>query len=226
MTNRLKMPLLAKFEVGTFLRISKFKRLTLFEGMAWPVHYNLSIHSGGFMVAMYAETLFNAVVDWETVMKENEKRLHSFIRKRVNNFADVDDLFQTTWLEVLVNKARYKGNSRPESWVFGIAMNLVKIYYKDSRIRAVTAAPEEALEQESKITDEPEIILEGRERLMLAIQKFSTMPVEYQKLLKVLVENDVGYQELADSLAIPIGTVRSRLSRLRAFLKKELKWEG
>ena len=178
------------------------------------------------MVAMYAETLFNAVVDWETVMKENEKRLHSFIRKRVNNFADVDDLFQTTWLEVLVNKARYKGNARPESWVFGIAMNLVKIYYKDSRIRAVTAAPEEALDQESKITDEPEIILEGRERLMLAIQKFSTMPVEYQKLLKVLVENDVGYQELADSLAIPIGTVRSRLSRLRAFLKKELKWEG
>jgi len=178
------------------------------------------------MVAMYAEQLFNTIIDWETVMKETEKRLHSFIRKRVNNFADVDDLVQTTWLEVLLNKARYKGHSRPETWIFGIAMNLVKIYYKDSRIRAMTASPEDALDQESNATDEPDAILEGREKLMLAIQKFSAMPEEYQALLKVLVENDIGYQELADYLAIPIGTVRSRLSRLRVFLKKEMKWEA
>ena len=178
------------------------------------------------MVAMYAEQLFHAVIDWEYVMKQTEKRLHSFIRKRVNNFADVEDLVQTTWLEVLLNKPRYKGHSKPETWIFGIALNLVKIYYKDSRIRAMTHAPEDVLDQEFKMTDEPEVILAGKERLMIAIQKFALMPKEYQQLLKVLVENDIGYQELADHLNIPIGTVRSRLSRLRVFLKKEMKWEA
>ncbi|NIG12929.1 sigma-70 family RNA polymerase sigma factor [Pantoea sp. Al-1710] len=178
------------------------------------------------MVALYADMIEHVLIDWETVMKETEKRLHNFIRKRVSNFADVDDLVQTTWLEVLIHKGRFKGHARPETWIFGIAMNLVKIYYKDSRLRAYNTAPVESMENEHNPKDEPEIILEGRKNLSLAIENFKKMPEEYQKLLTVLIENDVGYQELADTLSIPIGTVRSRLSRLRAFLKKEMRWEA
>jgi len=178
------------------------------------------------MVAMYAEARHFAVMDWHVVMLKTEKRLHNFIRKRVSNFADVDDLVQTTWLEVLVHKHRFKGHARPETWIFGIALNLVKIYYKDSHLRAVTSSPEEALDHESNAKDEPHNIVTSQKRLMEAIENFSRMPQEYQRLLKVLVENDIGYQELADHLNIPIGTVRSRLSRLRMFLKKEMQWEA
>jgi len=178
------------------------------------------------MVAMYAEVIEKAMIDWETVMLNTNQRLHNFIRKRVWNFADVDDLVQTTWLEVLVHKNRFKGHARPETWIFGIALNLLKIYYKDSRLSALTATFEDAADNESIPKDEPDNIFEGRQSLMLAIEKFALMPAEYQKLLKVLVENDIGYQELADRLSIPIGTVRSRLSRLRTFLKKEMKWEA
>jgi len=176
------------------------------------------------MVAMYASLYETQMIDWETLMIETEKRLHNFIRKRVSNFADVDDLVQTTWLEVLVHKHRFKGTAKPESWVFGIAMNLVKIYYKDSHLRAITATHENALDQESNRKDEPDYIHEGHEHLKKAVEKYQEMSVEYQRLMKVLVENDVGYQELADRLAIPIGTVRSRLSRLRVYLRKELNW--
>jgi len=179
------------------------------------------------MVAIKAdESMWCPIIDWPSIMVETQKRLHSFIRKRVSNFADVDDLFQTTWLEVLVNRGRFNGRSRPETWVFGIAMNLIKNYYLDSRTRALRATHVDMLDNESIEKDEPEIILAGREALMDAVGKFSKMPKEYQRLLKVLVENDVGYQELADHLSIPIGTVRSRLSRLRAFLRKEIQWEA
>jgi len=178
------------------------------------------------MVAMCIEEKMSfPVIDWEGIMIETQKRLHNFIRKRVSNFADVDDLVQTTWLEVLVNKNRFRGNSRPETWIFGIAMNLVKNYYKEMRIRSTTDKPEEELENETVPKDQPEDIVCGKEILTQAIGRFSKLPCEYQRLLKVIVENDISYCELADVLKIPIGTVRSRLSRLRQILREELHWD-
>jgi len=177
------------------------------------------------METLIEEAIAKPLIDWGLIMIENEKNLQSFIRKRVTNFADVDDLVQTTWLEVLIHKDKFKGESKPETWIFGIAMNLIKIYYKNSQIRSLTAAPEDTLDREFQEKDEPENILSARECLMKAVKKFSVMPKKYQQMLKVLIENDIGYQELANKLSIPIGTVRSRLSRLRIFLRKYVHWE-
>lgn len=63
-------------------------------------------------------------VDWEQLFREQRHRLHHFIRKRVSNLQDVEDLEQMTWLEVLRNRDKFAGASRPETWVFGIALNL------------------------------------------------------------------------------------------------------
>jgi len=179
------------------------------------------------MVALLIdESTWCPLIDWGMLMQTTQKRLHSFIRKRVTNFADVDDLFQTTWLEVLVNRGRFMGHSRPETWVFGIAMNLIKNYYKDAYVKNLRATPVETLDQEVDEKFEPEKIMVARETLLKTVNKFSAMPKEYQRLLKVLIENDISYQDIADRLGMPIGTVRSRLSRLRVFLRKEIQWEA
>jgi len=163
--------------------------------------------------------------NWEEIIKETEKRLYNFIRKRISNFADVDDVVQSTWLEVLLNKEKFHGHSRPDTWIFGIAMNLVKNYYKDKRLKSLTDCEGDDLDIEASPNDQPEDVIGGKELLKKAIAKFMQLPKEYQKMLKVIIENDFSYFDLSTALKIPIGTVRSRLSRLRQILKKELHWD-
>ena len=164
-------------------------------------------------------------IHWEFVMRKNEQRLYNFIRKRVANFADVDDLVQSTWLEVLRNKHKFTGASRPETWVFGIAINLVKNHYKSLKVSYLHDDIDSEIAEIAAQTEQPEGITEDKDTLSKALQRIAQLPTDYQNLLQLVVENDISYQEVAAQMAIPIGTVRSRLSRVRQSLKQELQWE-
>lgn len=47
-------------------------------------------------------------------------RVHHFIRKRVSHREDAEDLEQMTWLEVLRNRDKFAGASRPETWCLAL----------------------------------------------------------------------------------------------------------
>ncbi|AUH00612.1 RNA polymerase sigma factor [Prodigiosinella confusarubida] len=157
-------------------------------------------------------------VDWEQIFRQHGKRLHNFIRKRVSNREDVEDLQQMTYLEVLKNSEKFAGASRPETWVFGIALNLVRNHFKQARIRA-NEVGDEILEFLSNDID-PSRIVECDYSLVRAVAATAQLPEETRKMLLMLIDSDVSYQDIANMLNIPIGTVRSRLSRARHFLRQ------
>ncbi|SQA96497.1 RNA polymerase sigma factor RpoE [Cedecea neteri] len=67
---------------------------------------------------------------------------------------------------------------------------------------------------------------EGKDILSKVLQRHCATPEDYQQLLQLIVDHDISYQEAADRMTIPIGTVRSRLSRLRQSLKQDLGWDS
>jgi len=162
------------------------------------------------------------VVRWESVMSQQEKRLINFIRKRVANYADVEDLVQSTWLEVLKNKHKYSGASRPETWVFGIALNLVRNYYKSRATSFLHDELSDELLSQLPCHDKPDDLTAGHRTLTKVLSVVAHLPEESQQMLQLIVDGYISYQEVALELAIPIGTVRSRLSRLRQSLRNEL----
>ncbi|QKJ86344.1 RNA polymerase sigma factor [Paramixta manurensis] len=164
-------------------------------------------------------------VRWESVMRENEKRLYNFIRKRVANFADVEDLVQSTWLEVLRNQHKFCGSSKPETWMFGIAINLVKNYYKSLKVSYLHDELNDEVLTQLTHGDRPDGLTEGKDALGKVLHRIAQLPADYQQILQLIVESDTSYQAVADELMIPIGTVRSRLSRLRQTLKNDIDWE-
>lgn len=157
-------------------------------------------------------------VDWERVFQQHGKRLQNFIRKRVSNHADVEDLQQMTYLEVLKHKDKFLGASRPETWVFGIALNLIRNYFKQARQRS-NEISDEALDWVADDTD-PLTLTESRSSLTRACAAMSRLPDETRHMLMMLLDADVSYQEIALRMDIPIGTVRSRLSRARGIIRR------
>ena len=160
-------------------------------------------------------------IHWESVMRKNEKKLYGFIRKRVSNFADVDDLVQSTWLEVLRNEHKFCGHSKPETWMFGIALNLVKNYYKAAKITYLHDELDDDVATLLMHNERPDGLTEDNDILVKTLRRIRQFPADYQRILQLVVENDASYQSVAETLQVPIGTVRSRLSRLRQTLKDE-----
>lgn len=156
-------------------------------------------------------------VDWEQLFREQRRRLHHFIRKRVSNLQDVEDLEQMTWLEVLRNRDKFAGASRPETWVFGIALNLVRNHFRTQSHRLNC----DELEADiiSDIDEDPCNITEHHRLLSRTLNVITALPEETRHLLSMLVELEDSYQAIACHLNVPIGTVRSRLSRVRQVLK-------
>lgn len=157
-------------------------------------------------------------VNWEQVFRQHGRRLHNFIRKRVANREDAEDLQQMTYLEGLKNRDKFAGASRPETWVFGIALNLVRNHFKQARLRTA-ASGDEALSLLATDND-PGHITECDYFLRRTLDAAALLPEETRNMLTMLIDTDVSYQELAEALNIPIGTVRSRLSRARAYLRQ------
>lgn len=158
-------------------------------------------------------------VNWENIFRQQQKKLQNFIRKRVANKEDIEDLAQMTYLEVLRNCDKFSGASKPETWVFGIALNLIRNHYKTHKGQYLTHTLNEEDTYEPTYDQDPSHIIEKAQLLrvtMASIEKFSP---QVKEMLSILIEREGSYQDVAATLNIPVGTVRSRLSRARESLK-------
>jgi RNA polymerase sigma factor (sigma-70 family) len=157
--------------------------------------------------------------DLERLIHQHGRRLRNFIRRRVANAADVEDLMQDTYLETLRCLDRYRGTARPETWMFGIALNLVRNHYKRAAHRPLLE--DEALidAREQETAQDPLDILEQHQVFGRLSKAMDRLPQESVTVLTLVIDERLTYEQAAERLRIPVGTVRSRLSRARAILK-------
>lgn len=157
-------------------------------------------------------------VNWGELARDCEQKLRRFIRKRVMNQDDADDLMQMTYLEALRNQHKFSGTSKPETWLFGIAVNLVRNHFKTLYGQPQCSDLDEVvglLEYEG----DPSALVEQQDVLTRTSDAIESLPTDMRTLLDLIVETDLSYQDAALALGIPVGTVRSRLSRTREQLK-------
>lgn len=151
---------------------------------------------------------------------DQQKKLRRFIHKRVLNPEDADDILQLTYLEAWRNRERFSGQATLSTWMCGIAQNLVRNHFRRLYAKPVHCEFDESLwhgQEENKNLDWE---FEINRRLEKTLSAIDHLPAEMRKTLYASLETDGSYQDTADVLDIPIGTVRSRLSRAREHLKR------
>jgi DNA-directed RNA polymerase specialized sigma24 family protein len=76
------------------------------------------------------------IQELELLLRSQKSRLTHFIRKNLRRDDYVDDLIQQTHLVAFRSWGRFRGESKPETWLFGIALNLVKNFrFRDNSYR-------------------------------------------------------------------------------------------
>lgn len=135
--------------------------------------------------------------------------------------AEADDLAQETLIKAFRAIDNFDG-AYPRAWLARIARNTA--INRDQRNREFLLADEGTVEPEpdaSDVTDPEDIVLSQvvDEDLKRALEE---LPPAFRVLVQMVDVEDMTYQEAADALEIPIGTVMSRLHRARNRLRKSL----
>src|SRR5262245_25686608 len=137
--------------------------------------------------------------------------------------ADADDLAQETFVRAYQAIGRFRVGEPLYPWLSRIASNLAL-----SLLRRRKRRPETPLEpllesgQQWGVEDDPGDVVADRERRGHVNQAFEELKPEHQAVLVMRVVQDLTYEEIAQALNVPLGTVMSRLSRARAELKARL----
>ena len=161
----------------------------------------------------------------EVLARTHAGRLASFLRRRVGNPSDVEDLVQDTLLEAMRCMGQFQGQSRPETWLFGIALNLSRSYHKRARVRDIYTDVETD-EIPSQWCDDPCEIVSQRQSMRRVASAVGELPGDSYKLLELVVHDNLSYDEAAREMGIPTGTVRSRVSRVRSHLRRSMEQHG
>ncbi len=158
--------------------------------------------------------------------------LHRFAMRLCANPHDAEDLLQETFLSAYRSFHQYKLGTNCKSWLFRIMHNAFRKKWRKASARVTHVAIEQEggeyilhnhlMESDKTYQDNPEKrVLDTipSEEMQKALESLSE---EYRSVLLLCDVEGLAYQEVADILDIPLGTVRSRLSRARGTIQRRL----
>lgn len=166
------------------------------------------------------ERLFRELID------QHQRRLYRFVIKYIDHPDDAADITQQAFVEAARTIASFRGDSKLSTWLYGIAMNMVRNYLSRAPHRVHKFETEEVLTGIASAELDPSECLIQKELLCLAEKAFSDLPEEMSEVLGLVAIDEISYQDAADILSIPLGTVRSRVSRARAVLRANFEQIG
>src|SRR5688500_3942318 len=68
----------------------------------------------------------NNAIDIQSLASQYDKCLFHFVLRRVRNEDDARDIVQTTYMEAIKSSHNFRGESKPKTWIMGIALNLTR----------------------------------------------------------------------------------------------------
>ncbi|MGE8658767.1 MAG: RNA polymerase sigma factor [Achromobacter sp.] len=160
------------------------------------------------------------------LVREHSTRLQRFIIKHIGNTTEAEDLAQQAFVEAARSYRSFRGESQLSSWLYGIALNLVRNYLSRAPERRHDFVSDSVLAEHAASDLSPERVLEQNQTLTLLQESLDELPENMRDILLMVGIDEISYEDAAALLTVPVGTVRSRLSRARAALRDKLAQKG
>jgi len=160
-----------------------------------------------------------AALDMDQLFRTHHRHLLRFVQRYMRNAEDAEDIVQQTFIEALRCADRFAGLSKPSTWLFGIALNLARHHVRRMIAQAHDALDEAALEQIADAHGDPAMMLEWRQTAAMVDGMLAALPAAIRATFEAVLDGGATYEEAACELRIPVGTVRSRVSRVRAAVR-------
>ena len=162
---------------------------------------------------------------WETIVRSYGRRIYNLCYRYTGRSHEAEDLTQEIFVKIYQNLKSYRVESgNLVNWVLKVSRNLIIDHYRQTRRFQQSAGSEEM--ETMNLRDEkqpnPERIVEQSEASRFLRDGLRALSPELKEAVVLRDLEGMAYQEIADLLSVPEGTVKSRINRGRIELARLL----
>lgn len=158
-----------------------------------------------------------------------QHRVLKLVGRFVNDAAEAEDVAQEAFLKAYRALASFRGDSAFYTWLYRIAINTAKNALVSQRRRPVDfdldLQDPDQYDRQAKLkeADTPEGVLLTDEIRTVVEQAMEELPEDLRTAIVLRELEGLSYEEIAEAMDCPVGTVRSRIFRAREAIDKKLK---
>ena len=162
---------------------------------------------------------------WEQIVRQNWRKVFNVAYKFVGKHDEAEDLTQDIFLKIFKALNTFDRRANFQTWIISISRNLCIDHYRSVRKERQTIAREvDATDlQPASRERTPYALAEHRDLRAQLKQALETLPSTLRTAVVLRDLQELSYQEIADQLQLPEGTVKSRINRGRLELARQLK---
>jgi RNA polymerase sigma-70 factor (ECF subfamily) len=166
---------------------------------------------------------------YRLLTEKHQEAVYHIVFKIVRDSEAASDLVQETFMKAFASLSSYRSEFRFSTWLYNIAANSSIDYLRKRRINLLSLDKELETKDGTigfEVADysfHPGLTLERKEQRFSIEQAIEALPEKYRQVIVYRHKDDKSYEEIADLLGIPVGTVKARIFRARELLKKKLK---
>jgi RNA polymerase sigma-70 factor (ECF subfamily) len=167
---------------------------------------------------------------FELLVSKYQRKVFRLLSRFIRDSAEIEDVAQEAFIKAYRALPNFRGESAFYTWLYRIAINTAKNHLVAQRRRAPTTTETEVEDAENfddadqlRDVNTPESMMQSRqvgEAVNRAIEK---LPEDLRTAIVLRELEGLSYEEIAESMNCPIGTVRSRIFRAREAIATELR---
>jgi RNA polymerase sigma-70 factor (ECF subfamily) len=161
---------------------------------------------------------------WETIVRSYRRKVFNIAYKFVGRHDQAEDLTQDVFLKLYKSLDTFDRRANFQTWLISVSRNLCIDHYRSVRKERETINRDvDPSELAPVSTDTPaDRKLEQRDRVALLRQALDTLAPTLRTAIVLRDLQELTYQEIADKLSLPEGTVKSRINRGRTELARQI----
>ena len=166
------------------------------------------------------------------LVKKYQYKVAGIAQRFASNPADVQDIAQESFIKAYKAMESFRGESAFYTWLYRITVNTAKNFVVKNAGRGISVdvdTPDiEAYDGSERLHqgDNPENILESSDVKRVIKEALQSLPDDLRQAITLREIDDMSYDEIADVMGCPVGTVKSRISRAREIINRKLTESG
>jgi RNA polymerase sigma-70 factor (ECF subfamily) len=162
---------------------------------------------------------------YATLMKRYKKAVYFMILKMIRDADDAEDLTMEAFAKAFKNLERFKKDYTFSTWLFRIATNNAIDFIRKKKLKTMSLNNTMSDDNGNAVTidvededDNPQDVYIRTQRLEMVRIFVDKLPAKYRKLVHLRYFDELSYEEIAQELDKPLGTVKAQLHRSRELL--------
>lgn len=168
---------------------------------------------------------------FDQLVSRYQRRLMRLLTRLLNDPAEAEDVVQETFIKAYRALRHFRGDAAFYTWLYRIAINTAKNallnrkrHVASQRVEPSLSRPEGSNEDERlRDINTPESMLASKQIAQTVNAAMDALPIDLRTAIALREIEGLSYEEIAQIMACPIGTVRSRIFRAREAIARKLR---